>query len=104
MRQELRLVGGHVGVRRAFTAAALAAEARIKRLAHVLALPAVGDHFAAQHLVQQPAATARRIALFLGAAVARAHGAAARRAALTHADAVLRGAREAVAYLAMEGK
>ncbi len=102
VRQELGLVARHVGVRRAVAAAALAGEAQVERLLHLLALPAVGDHLAAQHLVEQPAAAARRIAFFAGRAVARAHGAALGRAALAHADAALGGAREAVALAAEE--
>src|SRR5688572_26650750 len=102
MRKELGLVGGHVGVRGAIAAAAFAAEAPVERLAHLGARPAVGDHLAAQHLGEQARAAARRIALLVRGAVARTHGAAASAAALSHADAVLGGAREAVADLAAE--
>src|SRR6185503_13834534 len=97
MREELGLVGGHVGVRGAVARAALAGEAPLEGLAHVVAAPAFGDELAAQHLLQQPRAAARGVALLARAAVARAHGAALRRAALAHADAALGSASEAVA-------
>ena len=74
-------------------------EAPLERFAHFLARQPVGDDLAAQHLAEQPRAAARRVALLARAAVARAHGAALGRAALAHADAVLGGAREAVAFL-----
>ncbi len=103
VREKFRLVARHVGVRGAVAAAALAGEAPRERVLHLLAAPARGDHLAAQHLVEQAAAAARGVALFLGGAVARAHGAALGRAALAHADAALGGAQETVALAAHEG-
>ena len=47
MRQELGLVGSHVGVRRAIAAAALAREAPVERLFDLAARPAVRDHLMA---------------------------------------------------------
>src|SRR5258706_11127956 len=91
-------------MRGAIAAAAFAAEAPVERFLPLLARPAVLDHLAAQHLGEQARAAARGVALLAGCAVARAHGGAARRAALAHADAVLGGADEAVADLAPERK
>src|SRR3989442_9630642 len=104
MRHELGLVRGHVGVRWAVAAATLAAEAPVERVFHFLALPAVGDELAAQHLSEKPRAAARGVALLARAAVARAHGAAFRGAALPHADATPDGSSETVPLLAGEGK
>src|SRR5688572_5129123 len=104
VRHEFSLVGGHVGVRGAIAAAALAAQARLEGFLHVLASPALGDDLAAQHLGEEASAAARRVAFLARAAVARAHGAALLGAALAHADAVLRGAHETAAHIGLKGK
>src|SRR6478752_5118330 len=102
VREELGLVGGHVGMRRAVARATLAGEAPLQRVLDRLARPAIGDHLAAQHLGEQPRAAARRVALLARRAVARAHRAAPLGAALAHADAALELAAEAVADLGAE--
>src|SRR4051812_6308848 len=97
MRHELGLVRGHVRVRGAIAAAALAAEAPLERIFHFLALPAVLDQLATQHLAEEARTAARRVALLAGATVARAHGAAFGGAALSHADTVPHRACETIA-------
>ena len=80
VRQELRLVRGHVHLHRAIVLAAFARQAEVERFADRLVAPAALDHIAADHFVQQPRAAARRVLLFARHHVARAHGALAARA------------------------
>src|SRR6185436_12878144 len=101
-REELRLVGRHVGVRRAVARAALAAEAPLERILHRLARPAVADHLAAQHFREEARAAAGGVALFARRAIAGAHRAAPLGSALAHADTALELAAEAAADLAAE--
>ena len=102
MRQELRLVRRHVGMRRAIALATLASQAQVEGFAHFIALPLIGDHFAAQHFGQQARAAARGVALFAGDAIARAHGATFRSTTLAHADTAFHLARKALTLARQE--
>ena len=102
VRQELRLVRGHVHVHRAVALAALAHQAQVQRVGDLGAAPAVGDRLAAQHLEQQPGPAPRRMLLLAGHLVARAHHRAAGlgAAALPHAGTAQRGAGEGTLVVA----
>src|SRR5262245_50985746 len=99
MGAELGLVGGHIDVDRTVALTALAAEAKIERLLHGSALPAIHDRISAQHLEQQARPAARAVALLERRHVARTHHATVARAppAGTDADATQGRLREAAA-------
>ena len=85
--EELRLVGGHVDVDRAVVRAALAREAEVERLHHLVRLPAVGDDLAFEHLEQETRAAAGRVHLLARRHEGRAHDVdPVGRAALADAD------------------
>src|SRR6478752_7083978 len=73
MVEELRLVGGHVDVDRAVVRAALAREAEVERLHHLVRLPAVGDDLPVEHLEQETRAAAGRVHLLARRHEGRAH-------------------------------
>ncbi len=97
--QELRLVGGHVDVDGAVGETPLARQAQVEGVADLGGVPTVGDRLAAQHLEQQPRATARGVLLALGHHVARAHHPGARVDALADADAAPGRGGEAAAVV-----
>jgi hypothetical protein len=59
MRHKLGLVGRHIDRDGAIAFAALAGKTEMERLPDLLALPAVLDNLALQHLKEQPRAAAR---------------------------------------------
>ncbi len=77
--EELRLVRGHVHPHRAVAAAALAGQAQVEGLPHLLRPPAVRDDLARQHLVQQSGTAARGVPLLARDAEGRAHHARTQR-------------------------
>ncbi|PSK58278.1 hypothetical protein B0E38_01503 [Streptomyces sp. 111WW2] len=76
VRQELRLVRGHVHVRRTVLLAALAGQAEVEGVLDLLRTPAVPDRAVpvpVEHLEQQPGPAPRRVLLLPGHLVRRAH-------------------------------
>ena len=94
VREKLGLVRRHVDIDRTIALAAFAGQAQIERFADRLALPAVGQHVAVEHLPQQPCAAARAVLLFARDHVARTHHLVAMIAALADAHAAQRRPRE----------
>ena len=94
MREHLAPHARHVDAGGALRLARLAAEAEIERLEKRWIVEATGKEFAAQGLVQQSRSAARRVTLIARGHEARAHRARVELAALAHADAVQRRARE----------
>src|SRR5581483_5481833 len=87
--EELRFVPGHVHLHRALGLAGFAAEAKVERFVHGLALKALFTERARKHLPEQMGAAARRVLLVAGRAIARAHHPAFCIAARADADAAL---------------
>ena len=74
--QRLGLVGRHVDAGRAVRRAALAGQAQVERLVHLVGPPAAGDQRAVDHLLEHPGAAAGGVLLVPGGEVGRAHHAA----------------------------
>src|SRR5437773_9452234 len=94
VRKKLSFIGGHVHRNRTLTFASFAGETEIKRFLHRFTLPAIRDHFALQHLPEQPCASSCRMLLFHCHAIARAHRAVASSATFTDTHAAEYGARK----------
>ena len=99
VREKLGLVCGQVNAHRAIALAALAGEAEIERLFHVLVAPAVADHVALGHLPEQVGAAAGGVLLFVGHAPAGTHDAAFFAAAFSYADAAQSGVGQAAVVM-----
>ena len=89
MGQELRFVSRHVHLDGTFRLAGLATEAQGERFIDGLALETFTLQCAGEHLPEQAGATARRVLLLAGGAVAGAHHAAIGLAACAHPHAAL---------------
>ena len=94
VRQELGLIRRHVDVDGAIAFASLAGQAQVKRVEHLLALPAVADHIAVHHLEEKMGAPARRVFFLHRRAVTGAHRALFLTPAFSDADTAHRGMRE----------
>ena len=95
VREKFGLVRGQINAHRAVALAALAGEAEVERLFHVLVAPAVADHVALGHLPEQVGAAAGGVLLFVRHPPARAHDAAFLAAAFSDADAAQHGVGQA---------
>jgi hypothetical protein len=104
VREELRLVGGHVHVHRAVALAPLAGEAEVERVFHGFAPPSICKHLALNHLEEEPRPAARGVFLFARHHEARTHCCALEPAARTHTDTAQRRPREAAAVIAGKAK
>src|SRR5579875_1324080 len=99
MREELRLISGHVHVNRAFRLATLAGQTKAEGFAHIRVAPLSLNHFAMEHLKEQPRATAGGMLFLSRGSVAGAHRAAAFLAAFANADTTLDGLLKTSAIL-----
>ena len=90
LRQELSLVRSHVHLHRTLRLASLAAQAKIQRLMHGLALESLRVQRPREHLPQQVRTAPRRMLLVAGGAIARTHHPAVCLAARAHAHASFR--------------
>ncbi len=99
LRQELRLVGGHVHLDRTLGFAGFATEAEVQGLVDGVALETFVAEGSGEHLPKEMGAAAGGVLLLAGGAIAGAHDAALRVAAGAHADAALGGALEGAVVL-----
>src|SRR6266700_3274328 len=73
MRKKLRFISRHIDRDGTLTFASFTRETKIERVFYFLALPTVFDDFALEHLPKQTRATACRVLLLVGCAIAWTH-------------------------------